>query len=117
MPIGYQCKEPNCPNIIPQGERYCNKHKKGRSWGNTQEKLKLYQTTRWQKLRLLKLNKTPICEVCNNAPATAVHHIKQARFNPELQYNSQNLQSICHSCHARESQREATESKNSKKIK
>jgi len=111
MTIGYQCKEPGCPAIVPRGQRFCDKHKARRPWARAQEKLSLYQSTRWQRLRKLKLGASPICEVCRNAPATAVHHIKQARLHPELQFTMSNLQSICARCHARESQLEATESK------
>lgn len=112
--LGVPCRVARCPEIVTDGTNYCTKHKKEAPKPFSQkkvERLALYSSSRWQSLRLRKLAMNPICEVCNKVPAVAVHHVKQARFNPELHFDLENLQSICHSCHAAESAREAADSR------
>ena len=70
---------------------------------------KFYHTTRWRKLRRMKLNKTPNCEECERKgvtrAATEVDHIIPIAYGgSELAMG--NLQSLCHSCHSRKTMTE-----------
>ena len=72
-----------------------------------QERAKFYAKTEWRKLRKLKLQQNPICEVCGEKLATAVHHIKSFMTGSTeeekelLLLDFDNLQSICSTCHAK----------------
>lgn len=76
-----------------------------------QERIKIYNTTRWRRLRAIKLSDTPYCERCRArgvvSPATEVHHVRSfmAVWGAEriaLAYDIDNLESICRACHASE---------------
>jgi 5-methylcytosine-specific restriction protein A len=74
------------------------------------ERKRIYDTVRWRKFRLLKLQTNPCCEVCEKdgrtTPATEVHH--KVSFltgnSPEAQYalafDFDNLMSLCRRCHS-----------------
>ena len=62
---------------------------------------------RWQKVRMMKLNESPLCEDPfqhhrHRPPpaATQVDHVIPLHENPDLAYHMDNLQSVCHACHA-----------------
>ena len=57
----------------------------------------LYGSTRWRRLRQLKLDISPLCS-CGSV-ATIVHHIRAADSTPELFWCLDNLESICATCH------------------
>jgi|WetSurMetagenome_2_1015567.scaffolds.fasta_scaffold323350_3 5-methylcytosine-specific restriction endonuclease McrA len=69
----------------------------------------LINTSKWRKLRLVKLHEQPLCERCEElgkvTPATEVHHVipvETAHNDKEMEglaYNINNLMSVCHSCH------------------
>jgi 5-methylcytosine-specific restriction protein A len=65
----------------------------------------LYGTQRWKKLRRMKLHQDPLCEICKKegkiVAAELVHHIAEAKDNPEMFFNMNNLQCLCESCHNR----------------
>lgn len=64
-----------------------------------------YQSTAWRKLRLVKLNSNPLCEICLasgfTTVATEVNHrvALQDDYSKRLEYR--NLQSTCKPCHSR----------------
>jgi 5-methylcytosine-specific restriction protein A len=70
---------------------------------------KLINTARWRKLRLLKLQNSPVCEICERngitTPAALVHHItpvEQGVTPTQMEilcYDFDNLQSLCCKCH------------------
>ncbi len=69
-----------------------------------QEYNRLIHKNRWLKLRKWKLSVNPVCERCNEKPATEIHHIKpvedaigRERYN--LMYDPHNLKALCHDCH------------------
>lgn len=76
------------------------------------ERMRVYNTARWRKLRDLKLKDQPLCEVCLSKgivkQADEVHHIESfmsydTRSEQSLKaYSYNNLQSICKQCHQRE---------------
>ena len=61
-----------------------------------------YKSTRWEKLRKLKLNHSPLCELCQKqgliTPAVLVHHIKPIEDGGSM-YDYDNLMSLCANCH------------------
>jgi len=62
-----------------------------------------YNTRRWQRLRLQKLGKNPLCEYCPRGkvtPATEVDH-RQAIKSGGDPWAWDNLASACHPCHSR----------------
>ncbi|MBT2771325.1 HNH endonuclease [Halomonas sp. ISL-60] len=61
---------------------------------------KLYNCSRWRKLRLQQLNKEPLCAYCilfdeRYTQATVVDHVIPHKGNLELMYDPDNLQSLC----------------------
>lgn len=73
------------------------------------ENVKMYTSTRWVKLRKRKVADFPLCEEClkegKTTPTQLVHHIKPWQLGrneyeqDELQFDYDNLQSLCHDCH------------------
>ena len=75
---------------------------------NTKDRHKIYDTTKWRKLRLAKLIASPLCEVCLAkdiiTPAIDIHHIDsfmnyEGQRRIEKAFNYDNLQSLCKECH------------------
>lgn len=65
-------------------------------------------STRWHKVRQLKLARNPLCENPygrheDTVPATEVDHRLPLRTHPQLAFTLDNLQSLCHACHAKKS--------------
>lgn len=69
-----------------------------------------YQSSRWRRLRQIKLNADPICEECRSrglvTEATVVDHIVPINEGGAA-LDLRNLQSLCDACHNRKSGREA----------
>jgi len=113
--LGKACKEPRCPNIVPDGpekRRYCDAHKHLEEthrfdYRREPRDKKFYNSIAWRKCRESKLRVNPICEDCGRAAARVVHHIKQAKEFPELRFRLDNLEALCDRCHNRKSQQEA----------
>jgi 5-methylcytosine-specific restriction protein A len=65
---------------------------------------RIYESTRWRKLRALKLRHEPLCRLCPpdyRRPAVEVDHILPIRDRPDLAWVWSNLQSLCRECHSR----------------
>jgi 5-methylcytosine-specific restriction endonuclease McrA len=77
-----------------------------------QPTIPLYKTKAWQAFRQVIIMQRPICEGCQREPSRVVHHIKQAKLYPELQFRDDNVQALCDGCHNRESQRESIAARN-----
>lgn len=62
-----------------------------------------YNSTRWKKLRALKLRIDPLCEHClkhdRTTAAKHAHHIKKVRTHWNLRFALRNLMSVCGPCH------------------
>ena len=119
MPLLCLCKFPGCRKPVPRGEGYCPLHKaKGeeREAKANAERMKRRAEAkgsaaergygyRWRKLRARFLADHPLCEECLRAgravAATDVDHIIPHRGNPDLMWDEENLQALCHSCHSR----------------
>lgn len=71
--------------------------------------IKMINTRRWQRLRQAKINRSPLCELCEldgiMTAAEEVHHmipvesVKDPRRMEELMFDMANLQSLCHDHH------------------
>ena len=124
MALYHLCACPGCYAPVPQGEKYCNKHKaKGLASEERQRKLAEQRrlqrsgsreergyTYKWRKLRDRFIAQHPHCEECLKhgkiTLATDVDHIIPHRGDPKLLYDEGNLQSLCKSCHSRKTAKE-----------
>ena len=74
-------------------------------------RLPIYGSTRWRKLSKLFRSRNPLCAHCQavgeTTPAVLVDHIKEIKDRPELQWDWNNLQSLCRACHDRKTSIEA----------
>lgn len=74
------------------------------------ERQRVYQTQRWQKLRLFYLSEHPLCEICEEngiiKDAIDVHHkvsfVGKGEDTPFYAFNYNNLQALCKECHQKE---------------
>lgn len=116
MPIKppHPCAKQGCPALIPNGQRYCEKHGGGRAstkwWRRypggrgTHREARGGATERgydikWQRVRAEILSLHPECDECG-ARATEVHHIVPMR-DGGARYEWSNLRPLCHKCHMR----------------
>ena len=68
---------------------------------------KVYNNTKWRKVRELHLKSQPLCQECLRkgkvTPADQVHHIngfiEHGAINWAMAYDDANLESICAECH------------------
>lgn len=82
-----------------------------RNEGKRKERMAIYNSARWRKLREAKIISDPLCEMCLSRgvtrPATDVHHIqsfmdtKDMETRKVLAYDPTNLMSLCDECHSR----------------
>ena len=100
----HPCGHPGCPEIVPSGQKYCEKHRaehKGEDVRPGRKNGNLYSTVRWQRLRKTVLAAHPICAICGKEKATVVDHVIPHRGNKALFYDPGNLQALCKACHDR----------------
>lgn len=67
----------------------------------------MYARKRWAMFRRAKLNRNPICEICDTRLANEVHH-KVAMEDGGEPFSFENVISTCKPCHSRETRREQT---------
>ena len=103
------CKHPGCAELVPAGQKYCDRHKEmhpeevrsasGRGYGS-----------RWQNARKAYLQKYPLCVEClkegRYVKATDVDHIKPHRGDPALFWDENNWQALCHRHHSIKTRRD-----------
>lgn len=73
--------------------------------------IRLIHTSRWVKLRALKLKNNPLCERCMEdshvSAACEVHHVVPVesglslRDKESLMFDYHNLRALCHDCHVK----------------
>lgn len=75
---------------------------------NREDRVKIYSSSKWRKLRHSKLLANPLCELCLErdkvVPAVDVHHINSFMNHSgnrrlQLAYDYDNLLSLCKQCH------------------
>ena len=103
------CQHPRCPELVPAGTKYCEKHKPlhpeevrsaaARGYGHA-----------WQVARKKFLEAHPLCEEClkhgRYVRATDVDHVIAHRGNQELFWDASNWRALCHSCHSKKTAKE-----------
>lgn len=106
------CTFPGCPSLVPSGR--CPAHQPSSASSSStsptgtltpslSHKFKpFYNSRAWKHLRLYKLSISPVCERCNLALATEVHHIQSLDERWDLRLDMGNLGSRCKPCHSRE---------------
>lgn len=96
------CRHPGCPELIPYGTKYCEKHKPmhpeevrsagSRGYGRA-----------WQKASKAFLSAHPLCARCmaegRYRKATVVDHIVPHRGDELLFWDRGNWQALCKKCH------------------
>lgn len=116
MPLR-KCAVATCRIKVELPRRYCDEHsgysdkqynKHVRYNMDNEKYSKFYQSTAWQRVRRLKLQQQPMCEVCLQqglyTMADMVHHKTELRtpiIGWEKRLDMSNLQSICYECHNR----------------
>ena len=107
------CKYPLCRAVIQPGQGYCIKHKQPISQQEIDrhnKDNKVYGNTAWRRLRRIKLNNNPLCEICLAkgiiAQAEQVDHIIPVSLRPDLFLVYDNLQSLCEICHSKKTREE-----------
>ena len=108
------CKQPLCPNRSLPGSSYCSVHKQQPISQQEKDRNKInsefYASTAWRRLRRIKLNLNPLCEICLVrgivSIATDVDHCKPIKEYPELRLVLDNLQSACKGCHSKKTREE-----------
>ena len=64
------------------------------------ERKRLYRTTRWRKIRLVILDRDPVCTICRKAPSNQVDHVVHDDNNSKF-FDPSNLRGACALCNNR----------------
>lgn len=103
------CKHPGCPELVPAGQKYCERHKALHPEAVRSAAGRGYNS-RWQKVRKRYLQSHPLCEECMKqgryTKATVVDHIVPHRGDQKLFWDESNWQALCKACHDRKTGRE-----------
>ena len=80
-----------------------------RNEGKRKERMAIYNSTRWRRLREAKMISDPLCEMCLRKgitrPATDVHHMQSFMDAMDMEtrrvlaFDPTNLMSLCDECH------------------
>ena len=96
------CRHPGCPELVPPGQKYCDKHKPLHPEENRSAAARGYGS-RWQKVSRAFLHSHPLCEEClkqgRYTKATVVDHIVPHRGDQKLFWDQSNWQALCKRCH------------------
>lgn len=105
----HPCGHPGCPELVPSGVKYCEKHKPLHPEEIRSAESRGYDS-RWQKARKRFLAAHPLCVEClkegKYTKATVVDHIQAHRGDPELFWDERNWQPLCKFHHDQKTGRE-----------
>jgi 5-methylcytosine-specific restriction endonuclease McrA len=113
----YLCNEPGCGELLDAPGR-CARHR--RAAGIDYSKMKrsnegMYNTAAWRKLRKLKLEDSPRCEMCGRADGRLeAHHRVPPRGDGGLFFELENLMTLCAECHGYITRAESAERRRGK---
>ena len=97
------CKHPGCPELVPSGQRYCEKHRGLHPEENRSAASRGYGK-KWQAARRRYLEAHPLCVMCMKegryVRATDVDHIRAHSGDPVLFWDESNWQALCHRHHS-----------------
>ena len=103
------CRHPGCPELVPSGTKYCEKHRQLHPEEVRSANSRGYGS-RWQKARKAFLQAHPLCVECMKeeryVKATDVDHIKAHCGDPKLFWDRSNWQALCHRHHSIKTRRE-----------
>lgn len=89
-------------------EHYCEEHRRHYTRlevSGRREQIKIYNTARWRKLRMMQLRRYPICAQCGGAANTVDHKIPIEQGGDVWDFK--NLQTLCFECHQLKRAKEA----------
>jgi len=101
------CREFGCTNRINYDASFCAKHSRDNNRASStkyydknkrdKSRNKFYHSTQWKRLRVLHLQKEPLCIICQ-VPGEIVDHIKEIS-DGGCATCLDNLQTLCQPCH------------------
>jgi len=81
-----------------------SRHQEYDRFARDAESKRFYNSTAWQRARLMQLREHPLCNDCleqgRTIAASHVHHVKELADAPELALDPENFRSLCQSCHS-----------------
>ncbi len=104
------CKHPGCAELIPAGQKYCEKHKPLHVSDEKSKPSYGWYGSRWRResKRFLKVH--PLCRICflngEYTKATVVDHVIPHRGDAGLFWAQNNWQPLCKKCHDQKTRRE-----------
>jgi 5-methylcytosine-specific restriction enzyme A len=109
-----------CPKFAFPGRSRCAEHQakywRDRLRQRDPEVVRLHNSTAWKRLRELKRQQTPYCEICETqgrlVPVEQVDHIERVQDRPDLALVLENLRSLCMSCHSRRTRTDMNRERN-----
>jgi 5-methylcytosine-specific restriction protein A len=111
------CNHINCGQLIPEGEKYCQKHQpiprqsSAKPFAKAFRSSNLYNTSRWRTLRKKIIKKfNSVCQKCG-ATGNVVDHIYAHRGDEDLFFNEENCTVLCYQCHSVKTAQEISERK------
>ena len=103
------CRHPGCPNLVPAGQKYCEKHKALHP-EEIRSAAKRGYNARWRRESKKFLELHPLCQECLKegiaTPATVVDHIVPHRGDPKLFWDRSNWEALCKRHHDQKTRRE-----------
>lgn len=103
------CRHPGCPELIPAGQKYCEKHKALHP-EEVRSAARRGYGKRWQAALKAYLRAHPLCRTCYQkgryVKAEVVDHIVPHRGDPALFWDQSNWQPLCKRCHDQKTRNE-----------
>ncbi|MBQ8945362.1 MAG: HNH endonuclease [Lachnospiraceae bacterium] len=105
------CGYPGCPELIEIGQKYCPVHREKCGEDRPGAAQRGYDG-KWRKFRAwyIKTHQPCFCTEClkegQYVMATDLDHIKTVRDHPELRFDPDNINPLCHRHHSEKTQRE-----------
>ena len=103
------CRHPGCPELVPMGTKYCEKHRAQHPEAIRSANSRGYNSA-WRKASRQFLLTHPLCEECRKngkyTKATVVDHVVPHRGDQKLFWDRSNWRPLCKRCHDRKTGRE-----------